>query len=222
MKKFTLLQWSVQAALLLAVVPALWAQQPQEIITKKPFQEVGKCKTENYSYNWKNDNHYSFDQNDPCKVFIGVQTSSDEDGGLLVSRVIDNTPATTYGIKEGDIILSMDGIKLSTQSQLISQRDKHQQGDAFTLLIVRDGQEMKVDARFKSCTREEQEESKKIAESHANQMAEMEQKMAEMRASFKDIETTERPLLGIYPGDETNAQHEMFAAAEQSGVEHHE
>lgn len=205
MKKFTLLQWSVQAALLLAMVPALWGQQPQEIAIKKTFKEEGKCKTDNYTYHWKNDNNYSFDQNDPCKVFIGVQTSSDEDGGLLVSRVIDNTPATTYGIKEGDIILSMDGIKLSTQSQLISQRDKHQQGDAFTLLIVRNGQEIKVDARFKSCTREEQEASKKIAESHANQMAEMEHKMAEMRASFKDFETAERDpckvFIGVYTSD---------------------
>ena len=53
----------------------------------------------------------------PCKVFIGVGTTRDEaTGGLTVDYTIDNTPAETYGVQEGDIILAIDDVKVGVLS----------------------------------------------------------------------------------------------------------
>jgi membrane-associated protease RseP (regulator of RpoE activity) len=96
----------------------------------------------------------------PCKAFIGVGTLRDEaSGGLRVDYTVDNTPATTYGVREGDIILALDGVKVGTQAELEIQRDKHQQGDAFSLDILRDGTPMTIHARFKACSEQEMQEA---------------------------------------------------------------
>lgn len=141
-------------------------------------------------------------ERNPCKVFIGVGTVRHaESGGLKVDYTVDNTPATTYGVKAGDVILSLDGVAVRTQTELETERDKHQQGDAFTLRILRDGREMTIDARFKECSEEELEQA---LENELNREQRMERhrdfmhlmpRMAEMSEKF---EFTERPILGIY------------------------
>jgi len=93
----------------------------------------------------------------PCDVFIGVETS-EVSGGLKVDYTIDNTPATTYGVRVGDVILALDGVRVGTQPELIRERDKHGQGDPFTLTILRDGSEMTIDARFKACSEAEKQQ----------------------------------------------------------------
>lgn len=93
---------------------------------------------------------------DPCKVFIGVGTSS-VPGGLTVDYTVNNTPATQYGVQAGDVILALDGAPVRSQPELVYERDKHQPGDPFTLTILRDGREMRIDARFKTCTEEEKQ-----------------------------------------------------------------
>lgn len=145
---------------------------------------ISRCVT---SYNSNLDhsyNSYSSDR-DPCKVFIGVGTSSDaETGGVKVDYTVDNTPATTYGVKAGDIILALDGVSVSTQPELVRERDKHQQGETFALSILRDGNKMDINARFKSCTKEEQDKAQEMAK----------------------METVERPILGIYEDEGNDAQ----------------
>lgn len=108
-----------------------------------------------FNVDWNTEN----ERRDPCRVFIGVGTSSVQ-GGLNVDYTIDNTPATQYGVQAGDVILALDGVPLSTQSELVYERDKHQPGDPFTLTILRDGREMKIDARFKTCTEEEKQRTR--------------------------------------------------------------
>lgn len=95
-----------------------------------------------------------FGQRSPCKVFIGVGTSIVAEG-LKVDYTVDNTPARTYGVRAGDVILALDGVPVRTQSELTRERDKHQQGDAFTLSILREGSEMTINAKFKTCSAEE-------------------------------------------------------------------
>lgn len=118
-----------------------------------------------YHADWKEEN----EPRDPCRVFIGVGTSS-VTGGLNVDYTVDNTPATESGIQAGDVILTLDGVPVTTQSELVYERNKHKPGDPFTLLILRDGREMKIDARFKACSEEEQMMSrlKVLAPRHEN------------------------------------------------------
>lgn len=104
---------------------------------------------------------YSRQHRNPCRVFIGVGTIQDlATGGLKVDYTVDNTPATTYGVQEGDIIVSLDGVKVGTQAELEAQRDKHGQGDAFSLEIIRNGSKMTIDARFKACSEEDLQQEK--------------------------------------------------------------
>lgn len=147
--------------------------------------------------------NFADQQRDPCKVFIGVGTSN-VSGGLKVEYTVENTPATTYGVQAGDIIVSLDGVPVSTQSELIRERNKHQQGEAFTLAILREGREITIDARFKACNPEEQDKFRQENEKIKIRYAEQMERMAERLASLQ-TEGKKRPILGVYENDDVNA-----------------
>jgi len=139
-----------------------------------------------------------------CKVFIGVETSN-INGGLNVDKTLYNSPAQIYGVQPGDVIVAMDGATVRSQSELLQARDKHQQGESFTLTILRDGVEKTIQARFKACSEEELQAAEENME---RKMAEMEIRMEEMNTriqeQFKGFEMGERAILGVYENKELN------------------
>ncbi|MEZ4964978.1 MAG: PDZ domain-containing protein [Saprospiraceae bacterium] len=142
---------------------------------------------------------------DPCKVFIGVGTSV-VDQGLKVDYTVDETPARTYGVQPGDIITALDGIRVGTHNELIAERDKHQQGEAFRLTILRDGREMNIDARFRECTEAEQEQAQQM---RLERLEEMKVRMENMQKHMEEIAFVkggERPILGVYENEDINVQ----------------
>jgi S1-C subfamily serine protease len=68
----------------------------------------GSARTHYFGYSASN-------ASNPCKVFIGVGTSSTHEG-LKVDYTIDDTPAQNSGILAGDIILAIDGVPVSSQA----------------------------------------------------------------------------------------------------------
>jgi len=119
----------------------------------KKAQDFMRGNHRSYTYN----NNYKVD---PCKVFIGVFTSSSthrSGEGISVNSIIDNTPAQEAGLQRGDIITAMDGISVNNHNELLSQRNTHQQGDQFTITYKRNGSYYTVGAEFKSCKEEETE-----------------------------------------------------------------
>jgi S1-C subfamily serine protease len=166
-------------------------------------------------YRWNHSNNFNFSDHsnnyrNPCKVFIGVGTSVVSEG-MKVDYTVDDTPATASGVQPGDIIVALDGAPVRSHSSLTSERDKHQQGEAFTLTILRNGSEMQINARFKECSEEEVAKWRERQESHEMRMEEMEERMAEMHArmaekfekfekleQFGQLGTQERPILGVY------------------------
>lgn len=153
------------------------------------------------SIRWNSNQFEHSNYRNPCKVFIGVGTSV-VPGGLKVDYTVDDTPARTYGVEPGDIILALDGVAVGTQSALVNERDKHQQGEAFTLTILRDGREMDINARFKDCSQEEETEWQQRQEDFEMRMEELEERMQEMHIrleeKFSQFEMKERPILGVY------------------------
>jgi len=191
--------------MLLLFCSALMAQSQERITIVTPSaSKTGTSffKNEDFTLLSGSDKHFFVNkERNPCKVFIGVGTVRHaESGGLKVDYIVDNTPATTYGVKAGDVILSLDGVAVHTQSELEKERDKHQQGDAFSLRILRDGREMTIDARFKECSEEELEQA---LENEINREQRMERQrdfmhiIPRLEGMNQKFEFTERPILGI-------------------------
>ncbi len=121
-----------------------------------------KAPKHEYNYNYSYNYHYNYDYNyneerDPCKVFIGMFNGSWGNGekGVGVTGIIPGWPAEEAGVLEGDRVISLDGVPVNSHNELVIERDKHKPGERFTLGILRDGKEIKIKARFKSCPTDE-------------------------------------------------------------------
>ena len=180
---FTLAQYLL-CILLGGAQISLSAQKPQLV----PLSELQRLRTTESPATYT-------DGRNPCKVFIGVGTDSSPNG-LVVDYTVENTPATQNDIKKGDIILKIDGITVTTQDELIRQRDTHQPGDAFTLTVLQDGKERLINAQFKSCT-EAEKEAFRIAEQQKREFRF--EKWAENNKEWQS--SRERAILGVYEDD---------------------
>jgi len=87
---------------------------------------------------------------------LGVVPANDQQAeelgvseGILIVRVLPNTPAARAGLRGtkrgpsgqiqlGDIIVSIDGEKVGSLSDLYSQLEQHKNGDTVTLTVIRD------------------------------------------------------------------------------------
>lgn len=109
-----------------------------------------------YKYNYDASQSQKAER-DPCKVFIGMYNGSWGNGekGVGVTGIIPGWPAEEAGVLEGDRVISLDGVPVNSHNELVTERDKHKPGERFTLGILRDGKEIKIKARFKSCPTDE-------------------------------------------------------------------
>jgi len=64
--------------------------------------------------------------------------------GALVSSVVEGSPAAQAGLQAGDIIVSVDGQRLTNPSLLRYLVMAHAPGDSATLVVVRDGKDQTV------------------------------------------------------------------------------
>lgn len=83
-------------------------------------------------------------------AFIGVKMQSmtselrqhlkaPSERGVLVARVIEDSPAAKAGLKVGDIILSVDGEDIERPYDLAYQVRRADEGKSLSLRLVRDG-----------------------------------------------------------------------------------
>ena len=83
------------------------------------------------------------------KPYIGVQidTSYTTDflkangypSGIVVSRVVEGSPADTAGIKRYDIITKADGVDIDSYSKLVNVIHKHSVGETINITVYRAG-----------------------------------------------------------------------------------
>ncbi len=93
------------------------------------------------------------EEREPCDVFIGVYVggTGPNGTGVQVTDIIGGTPAEKYGLQAGDVILAMDGIKVTGNGELLTERDKHEPGEAFTLTVQRGAAVQDIGAQFLLC-----------------------------------------------------------------------
>jgi serine protease Do len=62
--------------------------------------------------------------------------------GVIVTRVVPNSPADDAGIKTGDIILEVEGYKINNENTIFGVFQEFRVGQTITLKILRDNSEL--------------------------------------------------------------------------------
>jgi S1-C subfamily serine protease len=68
--------------------------------------------------------------------------------GVLVSGVVEDSPAEEAGLEDGDVLISFDGKKVYSVSKLTSLVRKTSPGTGVALVIIRDGKEKKLKVKI--------------------------------------------------------------------------
>ncbi len=81
------------------------------------------------------------------KGFLGVATT-DVEGGLEVTKVGKSSPAEEAGLKEGDVLKSLNGTMLTTRDDLKGVLAELAAGDKLAMEIKRDGKDETINLRL--------------------------------------------------------------------------
>ena len=92
-------------------------------------------------YAWK------VDYKVPDNVRLGV-TLGKIDAGVVIMEVMQSTNAERAGILKGDVLLSMDGKKISVVAEVLEHLQTKNFEDSSTFQIHRNGKEQKVKVKF--------------------------------------------------------------------------
>src|SRR5205085_5902214 len=74
-----------------------------------------------------------------------VQTGDRGGDGALIDEVLDGTPAERSGLKKGDLVVALEGDKITDGIALIVSIRAHQPGETLAFTVERDGQEKVFD-----------------------------------------------------------------------------
>ena len=74
-----------------------------------------------------------------------LQNQSEEEEGLYVLAVMESSAAQTMGVEAGDLLLSLDGIALSSCDELDALLSASPNASSLTFTLLRDGQELTLD-----------------------------------------------------------------------------
>jgi S1-C subfamily serine protease len=89
----------------------------------------------------------------PQIAFLGVTTKPlsqsqaqrlNVDSGAVVAQVSNGSGADKAGMKTGDVVVEIDGSKVTSAEDVASEVRKHSPGDAIDVVVVRDGQRQTV------------------------------------------------------------------------------
>ncbi len=80
--------------------------------------------------------------------WLGVNILENEEGNVEIIRVEKDSPAEMANLKEKDVILEIEGKKLTDSEMLVDEVRKRNPGDNVTLKIERDGKEQKVKVKL--------------------------------------------------------------------------
>ena len=68
-----------------------------------------------------------------------VQTGQRDGSGAEIDEVVDGTPADEAGLEKGDVVVALEGQKITDGIALIVSIRSHQPGETLTFTVLRDG-----------------------------------------------------------------------------------
>lgn len=81
--------------------------------------------------------------------FLGLATEAAEDqDGLLVTRVGEDSPAAEAGVEEGDIILKINGLEVNERAEMQAILQEMAAGDKLEIDLLRAGQPQTINLRL--------------------------------------------------------------------------
>jgi serine protease Do len=82
-------------------------------------------------------------------ISSGLRDGMDYEGdGILVSRVVDGSPADRAGVRKGDVLISVSGDRVSSPGELSRIVRDHRVGESVNLSIWRDGSRRTIAVRL--------------------------------------------------------------------------
>ncbi|OGF08776.1 MAG: hypothetical protein A2W00_13490 [Candidatus Eisenbacteria bacterium RBG_16_71_46] len=78
------------------------------------------------------------------KGWMGIEMDKNAQGALVVSRVVEGSPAAKAGIKAGDVLVSRNGIKLADSEAIKQDKDSWKVGAQVSYIVLRDKAEKTV------------------------------------------------------------------------------
>ena len=73
-----------------------------------------------------------------------MQTGQRDGSGAEIEEVLDGTPAEDAGLEKGDVVVALEGQKVTDGIALIVSIRSHQPGETLTFTVVRDGDEKDI------------------------------------------------------------------------------
>jgi len=125
--------------------------------------------------------------------FLGVMGTTDDEGQVVIEKVIKGSAAEKAGLKDGDIVLEADGMNLSDYEQLVDIIRSKEAGDKLGLKVDREGQELNLEAELKL------KKVRRIAWSSSSTPGENEEVVIMNGAGSNDVffSSKSRPYVGI-------------------------
>jgi Trypsin-like serine proteases, typically periplasmic, contain C-terminal PDZ domain len=111
--------------------------------------------------------------------------------GVYVGSVNDNSAAAVAGMKDGDVITSINGVKVKNVAQLQEQVNRYRPGDKIRVSIYRGTKEQQLQVTLKNQS--------------GNTEVVKPQGMEALGASFKELKDNEKAKLGIRSGVEVSS-----------------
>ncbi|HEX5059639.1 MAG TPA: PDZ domain-containing protein [Kofleriaceae bacterium] len=77
---------------------------------------------------------------------LRVKLGASRDNGVLVDRVVADTPASKAGVQVGDVIAEVDGDAVQSAADILDAMSERKKGEHITIALVRDGKHMDLNA----------------------------------------------------------------------------
>lgn len=80
------------------------------------------------------------------KAWLGVELDKSEHGYYTVTKVISGSPAEAAGFQAGDVLLAMNGVKMSDKEKVKKVKRSIAIGDQVTYVVKREGEKVELSA----------------------------------------------------------------------------